>query len=128
MKPVKLSLILVIAFIFVAADDITDQIGLAFKAGNAEEIVKHCRNNVDLTILETNDLYTKAEAKQKLNDFFDANPPKDFRILHRGKSKSGLEYAIGTLITENTQFRVSFYIKTEDGKSLIQQLMIDAVQ
>ena len=128
MKNLRIPLLLTVALAWMSFTDITDEISLAFKAGNAEAIIKHCANQVDLTILDNNNMYARAEAKSKLNAFFDQYPPKDFRIIHQGESKSGLQYTIGTLITETKQFRVSFYIKTQNETPLIQQLMIDAIE
>ena len=59
-------------------------------------------------------------------DFFHDHKPSDFKVLHHGESKSGLEYTIGKLITSNGDFRVSFYIKSTNNSEFIQQIIIDA--
>ncbi|MBK6525645.1 MAG: DUF4783 domain-containing protein [Crocinitomicaceae bacterium] len=42
----------------------------AFKAGNATKIASYFAENVDLSILETENLYSKSQAEQILKAFF----------------------------------------------------------
>ncbi|MFT6323771.1 MAG: hypothetical protein ACJAWO_001327, partial [Halieaceae bacterium] len=66
------------------------------------------------------------EAEKLIYNFFHAHQPSDFEILHEGKSKTGLEYTIGTLKTNNGNFRVSIYVNKTTQSEYIQQLFIDA--
>ena len=105
---------------------ITDDISTAFKSGKAFKISAFFNNKVDITVLDKSDLVTKLEAERWLFDFFHEHTPHDFKVLHQGKSKTGLKYTIGTLSTNNENFRVSFYVNTTQQKEYIQQLFIDA--
>ena len=105
---------------------IKDEINAAFKAGNAFKVAAHFDSKIDITILDEGDLLTKLEAEKMLYDFFYSHHPTDFKVLHHGESKSGSEYTIGQLITDNGNFRVSYYINKSNNSEQIQQMIIDA--
>ena len=108
-----------------AFNGISDKIAEAFKAGDSAGLAAYFKANVDLSILEEDDLYSKANAEKKLATFFQNHPVSSFSILHEGQSNNGLQYTIGSLETSNGTFRVSFYVKEENGQAFIQQIMID---
>lgn len=102
-----------------------DKASSSLKVGDAKSLVSVFNLNTDMTILDQDDLFSKADAEVILNNFFLKNKPTQFHIIHEGKSSSGEEFIIGSLETENGNFRVSFYYKNVNGKELIQQFMID---
>ncbi len=103
---------------------IPDDIILSLKSGNSAELAKHFNQNVELVVLDSENVYSKAHARQVLHDFFGKNKPVSFHIIHKG-DKGDLYYAIGTLKTETGQFRVYFLIKTINNISFIHQLRIE---
>jgi hypothetical protein len=110
---------------FVGKAQVKNEVAKSLSDGNASNLVVYFHDNVDLSILNKDDLYTKAECRVKLNQFFTQVKPSNFSILHEGKSNTGLEYVIGTLSTESGDYRVSFYLKDEGNGERVQQLMID---
>lgn len=105
-----------------AADDIANLL----KTGNASGLSSYFMNNVDLTILNNDDVYSKNQATQITKRFFDENPPGAFIIKHEGKSKLDDHYRIGTLSTVNGEYRVTYFLKNNDGNYLIKQLRIES--
>ena len=103
---------------------IPDEIFLAFKAGNVEEISKYLNSTIELVILDNEDFYTKKVAEGILKEFFKEHQTNDFIIKHKG-GKTESSYAIGNLKTQNGNFRVYFLIKRVDSKPLIHQLRIE---
>lgn len=112
--------------ILCAFGNITSQVSDAFKTGNAEVLASFFKEEIDLSILDEEDVYSKADAKNMIKHFFSKHTPSTFKILHEGQSNVGLKYAIGKLTTSDGEFRVSFYVKDLNGKDLIQQIRIDA--
>ncbi len=126
MKKIKYTLAFGLLFVFLCSfTGITEDVATALKSGNAFKLSKFFQEKVDLTILDESDLISKLEAEQKLYAFFRENQPSHFEILHQGESKSGLEYTIGKLVTDNGNYRVSFYIKKTSSSEFIQQIIID---
>ena len=94
----------------------------AFKNGNAEKIALHFSDNVDLSIDDKEDLYSKSQAEQILKTFFLTHQPKGFKIIHKGKSGQS-EYFIGELSSE-VVYRVTINSKTVGGIKRITSLTI----
>jgi len=117
-----------LAFTLMSFAGVFDQISATIKAGNSKELSKYFGKTIDMTVLEKENVYSKAQAELILKDFFADHTPKSFHILHSGTSKSGLRYAIGTLGTNDGEFRVSFYVKKVGDRDEIKQLRIDPAE
>src|SRR5688572_2217602 len=89
----------------------------AFKAGNATKIASYFAENVDLSILETENLYSRSQAEQILKNFFTKHKPSEFTIVHKGKSGQS-EYFIGELTCTDAIFRVTLNSKSGDAKEI----------
>lgn len=108
------------------AIDVYEEIANAIRSNDAKQLSQYFGPTLDLTILNQEDVYSKAQAELILKDFFAKNSCKSFTILHKGASKEGTQYAIGNLQTGNAKsFRVSFYLKNNGGKILLQELRIE---
>jgi hypothetical protein len=122
-----LILMLLLLNIPVFALDVYDEVAFAFRSGDSRQLATFFGTNIDLSILNKEDMYSKAQAELILKDFFSKNPPKTFNILHKGSSPEGTQYAIGNLVCTNGKaFRISFYIKNSGGKNILQELRIEA--
>lgn len=97
----------------------------AFKTGNATKIASYFDDNVDLSILENENLYSKSQAEQILKNFFLKHKPTDFTIVHKGKSGQS-EYFIGELTCADAIFRVTINSKSADANKKITSLKIEA--
>ena len=104
--------------------DIPETIFSAMKVGNAEELSRHFNTSIELVILDDEDVYSKQQAEQILRSFFQKHQVKSFVLLHQG-GKEQAQYAIGTLETENGNFRVYFLVKQKGDKAFIHQLRIE---
>lgn len=117
---------LLIATSLFAMIDIFDNISSAIRTGNAKQLSGFFSANVDLTILNQEEVYSKAQAEQIVKDFFSKNTPKSFTIIHNGLSKEGSKYAIGNLVTvQGANFRTYMYIKQSGGTEYIQELRFE---
>lgn len=125
MKNHILSITGLLALLFLSSfkPDIIDEIAGALKSGEAKSVAKFFGNSIDLTISSQEDVYSKVQAERILSDFFAQNEPKSFQINHRGQSKEGALYAIGSFITKTgVTYRTYFYIKTQGNIQVIQEL------
>ncbi|MEP7168090.1 MAG: DUF4783 domain-containing protein [Bacteroidota bacterium] len=126
-KSLKLSVVLVLISVSLFAKvDIFDNISSAIRTGNAKQLAGFFNANVDLTILNQEEVYSKAQAEQIVKDFFSKNTPKSFMIIHNGLSKEGSKYAIGNLVTvQGVNYRTYMYIKQSGGTEYIQELRFE---
>ena len=106
--------------------DIYDEIANAIRSGDSRQLAVYFGNNVDLTILNQEDVYSKAQSELIVKDFLGKNIPKSFTILHKGSSKEGTLYAIGNMVTTTGKtFRISFFVKLNSGKYIVQELRFE---
>lgn len=106
--------------------DISDDVAAAVKTGNAANVAKFFSASVDMKILDKEDVYSKAQAELILKDFFAKNPIKSFAVMHKGTSKTGDQFAIGTYETASgKKFRTYFLFKKEGTGLTIQQLRFE---
>ena len=131
MKQIKLFYIIFISGILLSRfaicspqEDIPGGIIQAIRSGNAANLAKYFNVNVELTLSQGEEIYSKDQAELILKDFFSKHVPNSFDILHKG-GKEGSRYAIGNLSTTNGNFRVTILIKLKDSQPYIHQLRIE---
>jgi len=125
----KLLRILILFFMVgtVAANaDLYDEIAAAIRSGDAHQVASYFDSKIDLALVSQEDIYSKAQAELLVKDFFSKNQAKSFTLVHKGSSKEGTLFAVGTLTCGNGKtFRVSYVIKSVKGMNSIQELRFE---
>lgn len=98
----------------------------ALISGDVSSIANYFPANLDMTVIETEDVFSKAQAIQILNQFFKKNQPTNFIVKHQGASQNDDYYQIGTLKTSNGDYRVTYFIRKDGGEVLIKRLRIES--
>jgi hypothetical protein len=126
-KAYKIVLVLLLAAGTVFASlDIYSDISDAIRSGDARAVARFFGSTVDLTILRQEEVYSKAQAEQVLRDYFSKNTPRSFNLIHKGVSKEGAKYAIGTLVTtQGIEYRTYFFVKQSASGEVIQELRFE---
>jgi hypothetical protein len=101
----------------VGLDDVID----ALKAGNAQELSKHIDDNVEISLPDKTDNYSRAQAVMVLKDFFNNNGVTGFDVQFEGENGGG-QYCIGNLKTKSGVYRTTVFMKTKEGKQLIKEI------
>lgn len=97
----------------------------AIKQGKVDSLSKHLDTNVEINMLGKPDSYSKAQAEIILKDFFSKNTVKSFEIIHKGGQEGGSQFGIGTLVTANGTFRVSFFLQKKGKTFVLNELRIE---
>lgn len=98
----------------------------AISEGNAEALGQYFDQSVEISVLDNEDVYAKAQAIKVVKDFFAQNKPKSFSQVHQGTSKGNdSQYCIGNLVTATGTFRVYIYLKVNGNNYTIQELRFD---
>ena len=106
-------------------DDVIQTLKTSMNRRDAKNFSSFFDNTIDLTYSSTHSVYTRSHAIVILNDFYNKNHPRSFKVDFKGVSPhSDAQYIIGTATTENGLFRVYLYIKNKDGKLVIQEMKI----
>lgn len=107
-----------------SAQEVTDQINKALKAGDAGTLSEYFNSSLDISIPDTDETMSKSQATQVMKNFFKANPPKSYVENHQGSSREATKYIIGTYQSGKT-FKTYILLKEKDGKYLIVQLQFE---
>ncbi len=109
----------------VSSADVLDTIASAIRSGNSGALSQYFDSSLDVTILDKESVYSKAQAQMVVRDFLMKYPAKSFNLIHRGTSPEGSQYGIGTLISSGGSFRVYFLVRNKSGVSLIKELRFE---
>jgi Domain of unknown function (DUF4783) len=101
-----------------------NEVIIALKSGNAAQLAKYFDNNVEISMPDKNNNYSKSQAELVIQDFFTLNAVKGSDVLHKG-GNAGAEYCIGTLLTKNGQFRTTIYLKQKGNSQVIQEISFE---
>jgi len=102
-----------------------DNVANAIRNGNASALAASFESNVEITIKDAGNSYSKSQAEMVLKNFFTTHHPKSFSIAHQGTSPEGSKYFIGSLSTSTGNFRTYVYAKTSGGGMVIQEIRFE---
>lgn len=101
-----------------------DDIIAAMKTGNAAQVAKYFDNNVEISMPDKSNSYSKSQGELVLKDFFSNNVVKSFDVIHKGEN-AGSQYCIGTLVTKGGSFRTTIFMKQKGDQQVLQELRFE---
>jgi len=122
--------LLIISFLasslFTNSASVIDTISSALRSGRTSEINQYFANSVDVTILDFQDFLDKGATVQKVNAFFAGKSISGYKVIHEGKSKGkDSVYTIGTLTTDQGDYKIYMFITTKGDKYFIEEIKIE---
>jgi hypothetical protein len=113
----------VIAFIMSAFKPITglEDVINALKGGNAEELSRYIDDNIEISLPDKSDNYSRTQAVMVLKDFFNNNGVTGFEVQFKGENGGG-QYCIGNLKTKSGVYRTTVFMKSKEGKQVIKEI------
>lgn len=129
MKTLSVTLFLGIALLlssFTAQNSI-DGVISALRSGNSSELARYFDDNVDITLPDKSDNYSRAQAQLIVKDFFSNNGIRGFELKHKGDSPGG-HYCSGTLQTSAGNFRTNVFMKIKNGKEVLKEIRFQAIE
>lgn len=99
----------------------------ALRSGNSAELSKYIDDNLELTLPDKSDNYSKAQAQLILKDFFSNNGVKGFDLKHKGDSPGG-HFCIGTLQTNNGNYTTKVFMKSKNGKEYLKEIRFQSIE
>lgn len=104
-----------------------DEVIGALRSGNSTQLSGFFDENVELTLPDKSDSYSKAQAQLIIKDFFANNGVKGFELKHKGDSPSG-HFCIGTLQTNAGNFRTNVFMKVKNGKEVVKEIRFQSIE
>lgn len=102
-----------------------DDVINALKTGNAQELSRYVDDNLEISLPDKSDNYSRSQAIMVLKDFFNNNAVIGFDVQFKGENGGG-QYCIGILKTRSGNYRTTVFMKKKDGKQLVKQIMFKA--
>ena len=104
-----------------------DEVIDAIKDGKASELGKYMDDNIEITLPDKSNSYSKAQAVLILKDFFENNGVKSFEVKHKGDQNGGL-YCVGTLQTKSGNYRTTVFMKTKTGGDYVKAIRFQSIE
>lgn len=98
-----------------------DDVINALKTGNANEFAKYIDNNIEISLPDKSDNYSKAQAVMVLKDFFNNNGVTGFEVQFKGEN-GGSQFCVGKLTTKSGSYRTTVFMKSKEGKQLVKEI------
>ena len=102
-----------------------DDVIAALKAGNSQELAKYIDDNIEISLPDKSDSYSRAQALMVLKDFFNSNVVKGFEVQFKGEN-AGNQYCVGKLVTGSGNYRTTVFMKVKDGKQVVKEIRFQA--
>jgi len=121
----KFSLILLLSFTtsFLFAQESVDQkINDAIQKADASLLSKYMANTIELSLPGNEGNFSKKQATILLQSFFKDNPPKNFKVKHKGTSNDDSVYCICEYETSTGIFRTYYLCSAQNGELKLFQL------
>ncbi len=125
-QSIVLSLFMIIISHSTASAQSFDNIAASIRKGDAPGLAKNFAGNVEISIKDAQNSYSKSQAEAVLKNFFSMHIPKTFTIVHQGQSPEGAKYFIGTLSTSAGTYRTYVYAKQVASSFVIQEIRLEA--
>jgi hypothetical protein len=109
---------------FSFAGNCIDEIGRSIGKGNAEAVAAYFDDNLSLSLPGSQSIYSNAQAKMILADFFEKNSIKNVSIERSGNNNDS-KFAIGKLITSKGNYRIYLVVKQKERDCIIKELRLE---
>ena len=103
-----------------------DDVISSLKSGNATELAKYVDDNIEISLPDKTDTYSRSQAVMILQNFFNSNGVKGFDLKHKGENGPS-QYCTGTLITRSGNYRTTVFMKTKNGRQLVKEIKFQSL-
>lgn len=103
-----------------------DDVINALRSGNAQELSKYVDDNIEISLPDKSDSYSRGQAVMVLKDFFSNNGVSGFDVQFKGEN-GGSQFCVGTLKTKSGSYRTTVFMKTKDGRQLVKEIRFQSI-
>lgn len=107
-----------------AQEVVSQQIQKGLKSNNPTLIASFFNNQVEMSVMDKEDIFSETQAKNILSNFLSQNKVIRFSMLHSG-GKETAKYYIGNIETATSKFRVFYLLKGSGSNYKIYQFRIE---
>jgi uncharacterized protein DUF4783 len=103
-----------------------DDVINALRSGNAQELSRYVDDNIEISLPDKSDSYSRSQAVMVLKDFFTNNGVTGFEIQFKGEN-GGSQFCVGKLSTRSGSYRTTVFMKTKNGKQLVKEIRFQSL-
>ncbi len=96
----------------------------ALRNGDADQLSELFNQRIELLVNDHNSICSRKHAKRIMSAFFENHKPTSVYVVNNNVT-DGSSNVIGSIITEEGRFRLSFLTKQELNRQFIYQLTIE---
>lgn len=123
---IKCSVLLILLLPGYAATAQEAQFFQAMKTNDFSAVESLLDNRIDLCIYESQDLFTKKEAIQKISNWIKEKKVVSITEVHSGRSGDNKsQYRVAQISASDGLYRVFVYVSDDHGKKMIKKIQID---
>jgi hypothetical protein len=104
-----------------------DAVVSAIRTGNVNQLSAFFDSQVDISLPDKSDTYSKTQAEMVISDFFATNGVKSFKITQQGES-GGVIFCTGVLQTHTGNFRTTLFFRQKGDKHFLQEIRFQSVE
>jgi len=117
--------LLVIFYLIPTAVGPIEKVAELIRQGNVSELSKMFAPNVEITMQNEDNVYSKVQAGLILDKFFIQNKPISVKIFHKVNSNPKYQFAVVILNTQKGPFRITYTLKESDSSLMLIELRIE---
>ena len=102
-------------------DKVTELLG----QGNITELSKLFAPDVEITLMNDEDTYSKLQATAVLTRFFNQHKPRQIKLLHKVNSNKKFLFGVALLTSTNGIYRIAYMLSETNNRVLIIELRIE---
>ena len=126
MKLLCLPLLLILYLVpAVTIADPIDNIATLLKQGNIHELSKLFAPNIEITLPDEENIYSKTQAELVLDKFFNQNKPRAVKMLHKVNSNANYSFGVLLINTDKGIFRLTYTLKQTEGSMMLIEMRIE---
>lgn len=104
-----------------------DDVISALRSGDVSQLAKYMDDNIEISLPDKSDNYSKSQGTVILKDFFSNNGVKSFDVKHKGDGPNG-QYCVGTLHTKSGNYRTNIFMKVKSNKQVVKEIRFQTVE
>ena len=129
MNKFYLRIFVLLAFTFTApVMDPIDKIAMLIRQDNVHDLSGFFAENVEVSVLDEENVYSKAQAELILDKFFSQNPPKSVKILHKVNSNANYQFGVLQVNAGKSNYRIAITLKGSGSKLAMIEFRVEAVK
>jgi len=124
MKLLYVPILVLLYLVSVAAGPI-EKVAELMRQGNVAELTKLFAANVEITMQDDENLYSKTQAGLILDKFFSQNKPTSVKVLHKVNSSQNYIFGVIILNTQKGPYRIAVTLKQTGNTSELIEMRVE---